>query len=379
MKKCAWVVYDGIDNSVFYSQVFVPIMRRLQADPELHVTLITFESKPPRKETVAMLKNSERLSLTMLRRWPFVGQWSLRPAQASLMIELAGDEWHEVWARGPFAGWLVCAAGDALVTSKLWIAGNEPTVTIQARGLAAEEYRMTMAYTPWISWQKLVWRLRYQHIKNLEHSTYQKGRGTIRPHIESVTVALQNYLITKFDAAEHMFSIAEFDKPETVEVKKRLMWRSMIRMKLNIPDEAKVYCYSGSAKAWQGVERTLRYFEQCAKTELGSYFLILSGEPEIFRAKVVQFNLSPARLIIMNVKPAELMQYLCAADVGVLLRDFDPVNWVSRPTKVLEYLAAGLTVVHNGTVKWIDEVLNAQSGEIDVVSKQIQRGRYENY
>ena len=47
---------------------------------------------------------------------------------------------------------------------------------------------------------------------------------------------------------------------------------------------------------------------------------------------------------------SELFEFLSAADFGMLFREKDIINWVSRPTKMLEYQAVGLKIVHNNTV-----------------------------
>jgi len=50
-----------------------------------------------------------------------------------------------------------------------------------------------------------------------------------------------------------------------------------------------------------------------------------------------------------------LYVYLAAADYGLLFRHKDIINWVSRPTKMLEYQAVGLKIIHNNTIEWLSE------------------------
>ena len=60
-------------------------------------------------------------------------------------------------------------------------------------------------------------------------------------------------------------------------------------------------------------------------------------------------NLKSENVVLEEIAD-DVIKYLCAADAGILLRKKDVVNWVARPTKILEYRAAGLKIIHNDTV-----------------------------
>jgi len=57
--------------------------------------------------------------------------------------------------------------------------------------------------------------------------------------------------------------------------------------------------------------------------------------------------------LLLSVKPNNLHKYLAACDVGLLFREKDIINWVSRPTKMLEYQSVGLKIEHNNTIAWL--------------------------
>jgi hypothetical protein len=67
-----------------------------------------------------------------------------------------------------------------------------------------------------------------------------------------------------------------------------------------------------------------------------------------------KFQIPVNRYFVLSVEPKKLDRYLCACDSGLLFRDKDIINWVSRPTKMLEYQAAGLQVIHNHTIDWLE-------------------------
>ena len=80
------------------------------------------------------------------------------------------------------------------------------------------------------------------------------------------------------------------------------------------------------------------------------FLLILSQDAVAFQSLFARYAVPAERVRLLSVKPADLLRYLCAADAGMLLRQPDVVNWVSRPTKLLEYQAVGLHIIHNGTI-----------------------------
>lgn len=116
-----------------------------------------------------------------------------------------------------------------------------------------------------------------------------------------------------------------------------------------------VYCYNGSGKTWQCPQESILFFKQELEKNKNVFLLILSQDKEIFNHFVSHHQLPQHSYHIMHVPHHEVIHYLSACDTGILLRKPHLVNWVSRPTKALEYQAAGLTIVHNNTVAWLCE------------------------
>ncbi len=100
----------------------------------------------------------------------------------------------------------------------------------------------------------------------------------------------------------------------------------------------------------------ISYASEVCKNDKNAFFLFLSGEKEVFECKLQKAHVPRDRYIIRSIDPAETFKYVSAADAGLLFREKDPVNWVSRPTKMLEYQSVGLRLVHNNTVAWLTNV-----------------------
>lgn len=350
------VIYDSVTNSVFKSQVLEPLLNRLAQDPQLEITLISFEKQDynqPDLQTI--IPAHDRLHVLIFPRLPFVGKPSLYYARHHLVRLMSQIPSDQIIARGPLAGWIVLSSLTKIIEKypeqfREDAVGDLPRVTIQARGLAAEEYRFTHLNDDqsWISkkWHAYV----YGMLHKIEQETYSFEEFPLDCSIESVSHALSTYLTNEFGTPSHAITIAKNDIPKPIDTDQRLTWREEIRTKLGISPTAYVYCYSGSVKPWQCVAESIFYFLEVYQKNQSVVLLLLSQDVKKLIELIGGTGLPESAYRICSVAPADLYKYLSAADAGFLLRQRDIINWVSRPTKLLEYQAVGLEVIHNGTV-----------------------------
>lgn len=361
-KHIMMIIYDGLTNSVFHNLVLVPLLEKLEESKNLEITLVSFEPKKiPAQELMRLVPAHNNLHLVVLKRLPFAGMWSLWFGAWQLFRLLGHIPCDEIISRGPLAGWV------ALKTLSLMAHKNPnclrrtdkiklPSVTIQARGLCAEEYRYEHLRT-YCSWLNHTYHaIRYFLFRRIERVTYKTRERSECPqevYIEAVSPALKDFLIKNFKANADAIKIAHNDLPKQKPKNVIDEWRTNIRRQLNIPEQAMVYCYSGSYKPWQCPEQTIEYFVQQYKNNKNSFLLILSQDKELFIQKLNFYNLPKESFIVTSVSPHYLLEYLAAADFGLLFRESDVINWVSRPTKMLEYQAVGIPIIHNNTVAWL--------------------------
>lgn len=352
LKRLTVVLYDGIQNSVFESQVLAPLLVRLGQEPVLEVYLISFERYKLSPDIVRVLIPShERLHFTSARRIFFWGRSSLCFSVWQLMRLLMRYFPHEIMARGPFAGWIVCNALRRLLRA---YKKDLPAVTIQARGLAAEEFRFTREHKkqPGLFVEKMT-LLRYKQFKRLERSVFRKRAEKdmlCGITIETVSTYLKKYLVDELGADPEKISIAQRDIPRAFLPATISNWREIIRTELGLKQEAFVYCYNGSARPWQCAHETVEYFVQQYRQDPSRALLVLSQEKETFEQLLTSVKLPETSYRVLSVKSDQIYKYLAACDAGLLFRKQDIVNWVSRPTKMLEYQAVGLKIIHNNTV-----------------------------
>lgn len=352
--RVVMVIYDGMENSVFESQVVAPLLAELEANPRVEVTLVSFERGDlPSSFVCKKVPSHDRLHLVLARKLPFFGILSLRPALWQLIKILRFTGGNELRARGPLAGWLVLRVAEKFVNKQAVLRGFIPQVLVQARGLAAEEYRYAMARSSRNMLQRMRDMITKKLLYHVERSVYgyrgiiaQKGRFIV----ESVSSALRDYLIQEFGALQEYLTIATRDITPRVNAEFVATWRSKRRNELGIPLNAEVYVYSGSFKPWQCASETVAYAADLLAKNQQAFFLVLTGDVEQFKKSIVQVKIPTNRYHVLCVSSAVLTEYLAVADAGFLLRESDVINWVSRPTKMLEYQAVGLEIIHNNTV-----------------------------
>jgi len=337
------ILYDSIKNSVFNSQVLTPLQQKLAAKTYNKIILVSFEKFSESENVLhALVPQTPDLKIIIARKIPFLGTLSVWFAAIQLRSLVAPSTSFELLARGPLAGAIAQNLAKHTLCTEL---------TIQARGLLAEEYRYTHSDARGL--KKIFYKIRAWHYEQLERAVYGKKQKTKRT-IEAVSAALKEYLIARYDADKDTVTVAQTDIPAIIPAEQCATWRQEIREQLNIPQDAYVYCYNGSALPWQCPHETLEFFKQALHNNTKSFLLILSQNAATFE-KLIPAYASQEYYRIMSVAHRDIYRYLAAADAGILFRQKTVLNWVSRPTKVLEYRAVGLTIVHNNTVGWLLE------------------------
>ncbi len=344
MQPLIFVTYDGIGNSVFEGQVLAPLLQQHKEQPHRPIHLISFE------RTTVPFPELEKHPLTIhiLKRLPFLGIVSMWHSVYQLKKLLAQFSSYEIIARGPLAGYVCSKALDA---------SRCRTFTVQARGLLAQEYTYTHAHA-----RTFVHRLWHQWrtygLEKIERAVYGKHTSTIPYTIEAVSVALKEYLITTYHTPTGSITIADKDIPMMVPEEKRAAWRKEVREELSIPHDVHVYCYNGSVKAWQCPDLTVSFFKQKLENNPKSFLLVLTMDQEPFLSLLGQAGISEKHYGVVTVAHKDMYRYLAAGDTGIIFRKPSIVNWVSRPTKALEYRAVGLKIMHNNTVEMLTKSQN---------------------
>jgi hypothetical protein len=151
--------------------------------------------------------------------------------------------------------------------------------------------------------------------------------------ISSVSPAINEYIMQKYPQC--LYPLAVNPNIAGKQFSYSEVERFQVRKELNIPEDALVaICATGSNAIWQKDEETIG---------------------ALIKRGVIVINLSKNEAntigcITTRVPFVQMPAYLSASDMAVLWRDHDFINWSASPSKLSEFAAMGLWIIHNKSV-----------------------------
>jgi glycosyltransferase involved in cell wall biosynthesis len=122
-----------------------------------------------------------------------------------------------------------------------------------------------------------------------------------------------------------------------------------------------IMAYVGSLGTWYMGNEMVRLFRTLLQARPEAIFLILTQSPELARTMLDEQQVPPARYVIRTVAPGEVQRWLSAADFAIAFIKPCYSKISSSPTKVGEYLAAGLPFITNCGIGDLDDLLTKNS------------------
>ncbi len=329
------VLYDSITNSVFQSQVMLPLLKERKEQPSQPIIILSFEKNKIGKDRLKKITSNLAIKIIIKKRSPLFCLWF---AQKALRNFLHMIPQYRLLARGPLAGYICLKVADTRCIK----------VTIQARGLVAQEYRFTHQKSS--SFLKMIHFLRFKKLLQLERYCFAHTKDNLE--IQAVSPAMKEYVIKNYKSLPEKITIATHDIPQKMQPAHVAQWKKEIRELLQIPENAYVYCYNGSAKPWQCIDKVIVFFKEEIPKNENCFLLIVTQDCTTIKNIIAQQMIPENMYKIVTVEHNDIYKYLSAADAGILFRDEHVINWVSRPTKLLEYQSVGLKIIHNETVEY---------------------------
>lgn len=143
--------------------------------------------------------------------------------------------------------------------------------------------------------------------------------------------------------------------------------REELRRELGL-EGRRVVVYVGSFGGWYMTDETARFMALAYKQDPKTFALVLTQTPpEAIAARLGELGVPEDSFRVGRVPPAEVPRYLKASDIAVSFIRACYSKLSSSPTKIAEYLAAGLPVVCNAGVGDVDEVI--EGDRVGVVLK----------
>lgn len=146
--------------------------------------------------------------------------------------------------------------------------------------------------------------------------------------------------------------LSDFATPDTMHV-------ARAKSALGV-DGRRVYVYAGQLGGWYLDDTLVGFLAHARARHPESFAMILTPSPaEKLGKKLRARGFDEASLLVRAVGPEQVPEHLVAGDVGLsfIKPCFSKIS--SSPTKIGEYLAAGLPVVSTAGIGDVDELLEA--------------------
>lgn len=343
MKIC-YIVYREDNVMVFDSQV-LQYLKAMKAHPEIdEIELIVFrheENINKKDEVESKIKQFVNSTKTFIS-FPILSKAQLDVNAARLKKYIKNrysiSEQVAVICRGELATYIGAKAFRDHPNSR---------ILFDNRGLPLEESEM---------------RYKDKKIHVINRKKKRIALNYAKSHCDMynfVTNAMREYVVQtyRYNAQLPFTIIPTLYHPESVDA---AGWDKVVQIEKYEPSQM-VISYIGSTASWQSTSQLIDIITKIATKYKNSRFMILTKGtiPEIE-------NLPPDirdRLTVKGVPHSQVKYYLKMSDFGLVIRDDNIVNQVAAPTKIAEYLTAGVSMLYAGNIgilKDIDTVSSAK-------------------
>ena len=353
--KLIYLVYDGLETSVFSSQVLA-LIRKLNSK-NLDIDLIIFNSikkiwcyhnlyRQEQHQIRKELKINVILLPRITRNLFFIN--SIMFFFCLLKYIIVGRP-LVIHARN--------TEGTAVALFTRYFT-KQVRIICDYRGVGAEEYLYRQS--PHSKKRKnLIINLVYRHFKKTEGAALQKA-----DYIFCVSDTLKKYTQEQYHIKNTKISVIPCCiNPNIFQFNSTL--RKTMRKKLNLENKI-VIVYNGTMKKWQLPLKMIEIFRIIKKQVKSAVFLIITQEQKIIKKYLISSGLQAKKdYLIFTVPPEKIAGYLMSGDVGLLLREDNLLNNVAFPTKFAEYLACGNLILTSPAVSDIKNlVIRYQLGAV---------------
>lgn len=168
----------------------------------------------------------------------------------------------------------------------------------------------------------------YEQSKSLEYADYVIGvsEGLIKQLEINTKYSISNYSIISCG----------------VDIGRFLNNKNSV-LKINLDERIKVG-YLGGLQKWQNIDAILTLIESLRKINDKIFFILFTNN-KINSIVNRLDNIGSENYLVKSLDYSEVPIYLKQLDAGLLIRENSTLNKVSSPTKIAEYLAAGVPVI----------------------------------
>ena len=136
-----------------------------------------------------------------------------------------------------------------------------------------------------------------------------------------------------------------------------LLIRKEIRKQLELESNF-VLLYSGSLYGWQLPKRMIEIFKIFKSYIKNSVFLLLTNDTKYGESLFSSLGVESNSYIVMSKSHNVLGKFLSAGDIGLIIREDNELNNISRPIKFSEYLRCGVPVLSCKSLYDVSNLVN---------------------
>lgn len=345
-----YLCYFGLREPLVQTQV-LPYLRQLVAGG-LSVSLLTFEPEWQARWNTDALSSMRAQLLAEGIAWHWL-PYHKRPSLPATLYDICAGAWFvRQQARREKIEVLharshVAAAMGALAK---WMLGGRLKLIFDIRGFMPEEY------TDAGVWPQNGWL--YRGVKAVERRLLaasdafvvltQKAREILFPGGDGTDRQGRPIEIIPCCVDAQRFRAAEATD------------RNEVRRSLKMTGR-RVLVYVGSLDGWYLTEEMLDFCAQAHRHDARTFTLLLTEhKTEQARRRLHDKGIPVADFLVTAARPDEVPRYLKAADVALSFIKPCFSKLASSPTKIAEYLAAGLPIISNAGIGDLDELISGE-------------------
>ena len=135
-----------------------------------------------------------------------------------------------------------------------------------------------------------------------------------------------------------------------------------------------IFIYVGSLGGWYLTDEMMSFFRYAHQHNAQSFAKVLTQRDVIKAKSLLCENLSEKDFLVQNVKHTEVPHHLEKADIAISFIKACYSKQASSPTKIAEYLGAGLPIISNSGVGDLDRLIEGES--VGVILKGFSQDDY---
>jgi glycosyltransferase involved in cell wall biosynthesis len=340
-----YICYYHIDEPLVQTQVVTYVRELAARGYDMH--LLTFERTRPSRAQADHIR--AELAAAGIR-WHWL-RYHKRPSLPATLYDIAA---------GTLAALVIClryriclvharSHVPAAMASALRVLLGR-TFLFDVRGLLADEYSDAG------HWRKR--GLKYALTKSLERTFFRRADAFVM-----LTARIKNELLVSEPALRGRANDIEVIPccVDTRPYDSATRQRDSLRRQLGW-EGRRVFCYLGKLGMWYLVDEMARFFRVAIEREPRSLFLVLTqSDASLMERSLVNAGVPRGAWTARSCPPAEVPALLSAADAGLSFVRTCYAKRSSSPTKVGEYLAAGLPVLSTPGIGDLDQMLSGPS------------------